>query len=610
MIRNLTLTLLFVLPLCSANAQVIMRYGPNIDNGWGDASAVVTPYVTFPAEFVSPYAGNNITKVRIGVCAEGTNVYLYIKKDPHDNSYIYRQKLENLKAGWNDVTLDTPFAINGADDIAIGYKASFAKSEGVGYSSEKFSDADMIYYNSKNKWTSTGGSICIQAVVEGEDMPLNEMLIGKMADQTADYDSLTATFSAIVRNVGANEIDSYTAICSYDGEDEVLTVNHNLPVNASDTITFKVPASTPGIHNIVITIDKVNGQPDAYTPNNTSTATLTVRDKAFRRRVVCEEYSGTWCGWCPRGIVGLEKMKEKYPEQFIAISVHGGDELEIDAEQPYSYKPFINSCTGAPSCNVDRKLSGDPYYDIQNLFNMETASENHIAYSLTGEWNADSTAITLHSVYYSDMDMSDLQYNIAYAVTEDSITGYAQTNYYAGGGNGEMDGWENKDEHDVTVCYNDLARAIYSNYAGDPCGTDAMEAGKEYETTSTIPVPPTVRNKKNIHVVGQIIDRNSGYIQNAMSIVPVAGETTDGIAELTNTDPNIGISRIGNIIDIIANDENCRDMRASVYNPSGVCLMSKPFVNGSARMELSGKGLCIIKVYNDKRNIYTTKLIY
>ena len=64
MIRNLTFTLLFVLSLCSANAQVIMRYGPNIDNGWGDASAVVTPYVTFPAEFVSPYAGNNITKVR------------------------------------------------------------------------------------------------------------------------------------------------------------------------------------------------------------------------------------------------------------------------------------------------------------------------------------------------------------------------------------------------------------------------------------------------------------------------------------------------------------------------------------------------------------------
>lgn len=126
-------------------------------------------------------------------------------------------------------------------------------------------------------------------------------------------------------------------------------------------------------------------------------------------------------------------MKEKYPEQFIAVSVHGGDPLEIDEKQEYSYKPFISSCTGAPSCSLNRKLSGDPYYDIQNLFNMETSSDSQIAYSLTGEWNEDSTAITLQSVYYSAIDIKSPQYNIAYTITEDSVTGYPQTNYYADG---------------------------------------------------------------------------------------------------------------------------------------------------------------------------------
>lgn len=92
-----------------------------------------------------------------------------------------------------------------------------------------------------------------------------------------------------------------------------------------------------------------------------------------------------WLAWNDEG---------KYPEQFIAVSVHGGDPLEIDEKQEYSYKPFISSCTGAPSCSLNRKLSGDPYYDIQNLFNMETSSDSQIAYSLTGEWNEDSTAIT------------------------------------------------------------------------------------------------------------------------------------------------------------------------------------------------------------------------
>lgn len=608
MVRNIIILLFAMMTVCNTHSQVVMRYGPEIDKGWGDASAVVTPYVMFPSKFVSPYKDNSITKVRIGVCSEGTNAYLYIKNKPQESTYIYRQKLDNLQAGWNEITLDTPFAINGTDDIAIGYKASFAQSEGVGYSEEKNTDADIVYYNSKNKWTTTGGSVCIQAIVEGENMPQNEMLIGSMSNKTAAYDETSVTFQTTVRNVGANDIDSYTAICSYDGNEETITINKHLPTNASDTISFEVPSTTPGTYNVSISIDQVNGQPDSYPSNNTTTAELTVRDKAFMRRVVCEEYTGTWCGWCPRGIVGLEMMKEKYPDQFIAISIHGGDELEIDSTQEYSYKPFIDSCSGAPFCYVNRKNSGDPYYDIQNLFNMETATENHVAYNLTAEWNSDSTAINLCSVYYTDIDIESPKYNIAYTITEDSVTGYSQTNYYADGAKGEMNGWEEKPSTTDDVCFNDLARAIYSSYSGTPCPEDRIDAGKKYEVTGSIPVPPTVRNKRNLHVIGQIIDRNSGYIQNAMSVVPVAKGIID-VVSATDNEQCFGISRIGNVVDVIASNAD-RDMKVYVYDAAGICIDSKPIDNGLARIATSGKGLYIIKIYNGGKAVYTTKLIY
>ena len=70
------------------------------------------------------------------------------------------------------------------------------------------------------------------------------------------------------------------------------------------------------------------------------------------------------------------------------------------------------------------------------------------------------------------------------------------------------------------------------------------------------------------------------------------------------------ISRIGNTIEIIAGNAENKDMKVCIYNASGMCLMSKALVNGSARISLSGKGLCIVKVYNDRQAIYTTKLIY
>lgn len=611
MIRKFTLLIVLALAtFCSIHAQVILRYGPDIDKGWGDASSVITPYVSFGTDFVTPYSGNKITKIRIGVCSEGTNVYLYIKKKPEDTQNIYRQKIENLHTGWNEITLDTPFNITGTDNITIGYKASFAAAGGVGYSLEKFSDGDVIYYNSKNKWTSTGGSVCIQAIVEGDEMPQNEMLINKISDQIAPYESSMVTFTGVVRNVGANTVNEYTIKYIVDDQEAVIDIDTPVAVNASDTFSIDIPSTVPGIHNLTISIDKVNGEPDAYVNNNTATAKLTVRDKAFMRRVVCEEYTGMWCGWCPRGLVGLELMKEKYPDQFIAISVHGGDVLEIDADLDYSYKPFIQSCSGAPMCNINRKLTGDPYADIQNLFKMETSSENHIAYRAEAEWNADSTAINLTSVYYSDIDIVDPQYRIAYTITEDSVTGYVQTNYYAGGKNGYMYGWENKDEHTDDVCYNDLARAIFSNYAGDPCGAETMTAGTEYVETGSIPIPATVLKKKNIHVVGQIIDSKTGYIVNAMITTPKGVGTSD--IEKNEADiASIKISRTDNIIKLVPTGREDTDgLRVSVFSASGIEVGATSFSSGSAYITLPAKGLYVVRIYDGQRPIHIQKIMY
>ena len=609
--RRFTLLILLAIAVSAGlRAQVVLRYGAEMDAGWGDASAVVTPYVSFPAAFVSPYAGNRITKVLIGVRSEGTNVYIYIKEKPQDTKYIYRQKLDRLQPGWNEIVLDTPFDITGTDDIAVGYKASFSDAGGVGYSTEKFSDGDIVYYNSKNKWTSTGGSVCVQAVVEGDRLPQNEMLMGKISDQIAPYDAKTVTFTGVVRNVGGNDVSGYVLKCAAGGDETLLSVGRKVAVNASDTFAIEVPSVVPGVHKVTVSIDKVNGSVPAYTANDTATAMLTVRDKAFMRRVVCEEYGGTWCGFCPRGIVGLELMKEKYPGRFIAISAHGGDELEIDKAEAYSYEPFISSCPGAPMCNVNRKFTGDPYTDIQNLFNMETAAENHIAYTLSAEWNADSSAVSVSSVFKSDIDIAAPLYHIAYTVTEDSVTGYTQLNYYAGGRNGEMYGWEDKEEYTTDFCYNDLARAVYTNYHGELCRDEPMVAGTEYTHTAVIPVPPTVRDKRQIHIVGQIIDHQTGYILNAMSAAPAALPVTDGIGAASAGGLSVGVSRLGGGVEIVVSGGETSGLRAEVHTMSGVRVCALPLASGSACVPLRHEGAYIIRVCDGVRTLRTMKIVY
>lgn len=597
-------SLLFLLLFFSgaSEGQVLLRYGANIDGGWGSSSLVATPYVVFPKAFVAPYVGNRITSVRIGLGQPATNVYLYIKNSPQDSKPLYRQKIGNLDKGWNDITLDTPFDIPAGADIAIGYKASFAESGGVGYSQEVYSDGDYIYYNSGGKWTSTGHSLCIQALVEGDNMPTGELMMSGMASQIAPYGATEATFSGWVRNVGANEVNAYSLRYSVDGEEKVIDVARKLEVNATDSFSITIPATEKGTHKLWVAVNSVDGQPDRYLPNDTAQATLTVRDVAFRRTVVCEEFTGLWCGFCPRGLVGLELMKEAYPDNFIAVSVHGGDALEIKDEES-NYKPYIDSCTGAPMCNIDRRITGDPYNDIKNLFNMEQSAVNHVAYTLTARWNADSTAIDVASDYYSDIDISAPDYRIAYTVTEDSITGYSQTNYYSGN-DSEFYGWEKKGNPTDDVVFNDVARAIYPDYAGAQCRTEPMKAYEHYTHTYTVPVPSSVVDRRNIHVVGQIIDGSTGYTQNAMSLVPV-GETPSAITA-ASADSGVRAVRIGNMCRIVANGYN-RTLRAEAYNAMGMLVDSQTF-GSTAELRLPVNGVAIVRVVDGNRVVRTLKL--
>ena len=56
-----------------------------------------------------------------------------------------------------------------------------------------------------------------------------------------------------------------------------------------------------------------------------STQAQTDQSAGFVRRCVVEEYTGTWCGNCPRGIVGLSRLAEDFGDRFIGIAIHTGD---------------------------------------------------------------------------------------------------------------------------------------------------------------------------------------------------------------------------------------------------------------------------------------------
>lgn len=249
-------------------------------------------------------------------------------------------------------------------------------------------------------------------------------------------------------------------------------------------------------------------------------------------KVVAEELTGSWCGWCVRGIVALEETKKAHPEQFIAIAVHGNDFLE--SPEYTDYIAGLIGSSGYPNSvvNRDRNTAGDPEYipvcfeqkasaPIEGYVTLETGGEDGL-YEATAKVALNSNGL-------------DGRYRMAYAVVENDVyeegnSNYVQHNSYAGGANGEMGGYEDLPEYVTDFHFQDVARGTI----GDPSGIEGslplrMDAGREYVTTESFTLPETVLNVDNVYIVAMLIDTRSSGIVNA-DMAKLTADDPAGIA--------------------------------------------------------------------------------
>lgn len=70
---------------------------------------------------------------------------------------------------------------------------------------------------------------------------------------------------------------------------------------------------------------------EVWIKSGTDSTGVKGRVSAYPRKLVSEEVTGTWCGYCVRGIVAMKEMNEKYPDSFIGIAIHCSSAAWTDA---------------------------------------------------------------------------------------------------------------------------------------------------------------------------------------------------------------------------------------------------------------------------------------
>ncbi len=264
----------------------------------------------------------------------------------------------------------------------------------------------------------------------------------------------------------------------------------------------------------------VNGGDDEVLTNNSGNDQVAAYYFLPNRKVVIEEGTGTWCGWCPRGAVALDLLQENYPDEFIGIAVHNGDIMTVD-----EYDSGIGF-VGFPSCHVDRTLLGTGISPAAAEFYVEErlSLANIPSASVSEEiiYDHETRTVTIEAKVVPALALSG-DYRLSFVITEDEVAGtlsqYNQANFYAGGIAGVMGGYEvlPNPVPAADMIYNHVARAVIGGVRGEEGSlpTD-MNYGEEYAYSTSYMIPEEL-DLRNLHIVAMLLDGSTQQILNADS---------------------------------------------------------------------------------------------
>lgn len=366
--------------------------------------------------------------------------------------------------GYLTVEFAEPYTMT-ADGVYVGY--SFKIDELLGDNSQLDmclkAPIAVVYGNnpdglwvhtsrSKRKWTQEvnviGAVSTMVVTLEGDFQAISAGVT--LPEQISTQAGKTALVNVDIVNHGSEPINSieYTySAGSVSGSD---TYEFDDPVPGNFGATSRIPveiAALPeaGNYEFTMKLTKVNG---VENPDKGAEVKAPLRAYSFLpvNRPLVEEYTGLWCGFCPRGFVALETMNEEIPDRFVALAYHNDDLMQILPNRGYPA-----SIGGFPSATINRGVVIDPS-EIPEAYPSYSEAFVPMGIDVKCEW-ADEERHELKATstvtFASDMEDAD-KYRVQYYLVFDGLKGpenktddegntnpdytkWGQSNYFRGG---------------------------------------------------------------------------------------------------------------------------------------------------------------------------------
>lgn len=349
-----------------------------------------------------------------------------------------------------------------------------------------------------------------------------------------------------------------------------LTLDAPIPacLNASTEFTVTLPAiEAKGKYPVTFSIDKVNGEANSEVA--TANSTMAIYNKLPKHRPVMEEFTGTWCGNCARGWIGLEVMTRLHPD-FIALAYHSGDVMQVIDQK--NFLGFDTENPAYPMANIDRVYTDiDPYYGadmtpfgIEKIWKKQAEILAPASLETEAAFTPDGKDIKAKAILEFPEDVNDAdKYSVEFVLVTDGLHGegqaWEQSNYLEENEKGdypfpEADIFFAGSSSIPNMHYNDVVVATTRLRDGLIKLPAKVEAEKAFSIEGTITEVdsiknmanyPVIQDSKNLRIVALLLNEKGQIMNGAQA--KVTGYETTGIRNINNNAAEADVPAIYNL---------------------------------------------------------------
>lgn len=344
--------------------------GTPIGLAYGDRMDIESA-IYLPQSTVQLLGGKTIKGINgcITSSADIETVYIFIRQELEGENLaefkLVPNQLHNVKRGINKLTFKQPYII--PEDlgtglyIGFGYIMKDANARGLA-ASDTAIPGGFFLRRRDGKWYdfSDRGTAAIEAVIEGDNLPVNNLRLSRVDTPEAlvmTKGSFAPTF--YIHNFGSNKVSAFDLVAEIEGS-EVSRTRVQRPINPNEmaicTLEISPEIKTKGDKEVTYRIENPEEGNDPDMADNTLTDSFEAVPRDYPRYVLSEEFTTEKCGSCPPVVSMIHDLLQK-PEysNVIQVAHHAGyktDHLTLPMHQ--TYESLYGGGTFAPGLCVDR----------------------------------------------------------------------------------------------------------------------------------------------------------------------------------------------------------------------------------------------------------------